>query len=206
LQALGHWSIEVSRTSITLVMLVRPFAKASSPSHKRYSRAKLAVLLRHANLDIRATHASFLQLSKIARSGQQVPIGTSPLPAERDFGLEPKTRNSVTDNKKPGVERRANPSFSSGATFARLPDGCARSSISFYPVFVTNVTSGSVGRPGPSADFPANQGSTNITQVYRNFDQRQVNPNSFFGLLGAKAVDFTATCGNRAARGQIASC
>ena len=41
------------------------FAKASSPSHKRYSRAKLAVLLRHANLDIRATHASFLQLSKI---------------------------------------------------------------------------------------------------------------------------------------------
>jgi len=113
-------------------------------------------------------------LSKIVRSAQLFPIGTSPLPAERGIGLEPRPRKKLTDNKKPGDERRANPSISSGATFARLSDGCARSSISFYPVFVTNLTSGWVGRPGPSADYRPNQGTANFTSVYQNPNFRQV--------------------------------
>jgi len=40
-------------------------------------------------------------------------------------------------NKKPGIERRVSPSI----TFHAEGDGFARSSISFYPVFVTNLTS-----------------------------------------------------------------
>jgi hypothetical protein len=46
-------------------------------------------------------------LSKIDRFGHQFPAKTSPRLAERDFSLEPKARN----NKKPGNERRANPSL-----------------------------------------------------------------------------------------------
>jgi hypothetical protein len=55
-------------------------------------------------------NAYFLQLSKIVRSAQQFPIGTSPLPAERSVGLGPALR-LLLSNKKPGVERRANPSI-----------------------------------------------------------------------------------------------
>jgi hypothetical protein len=51
-------------------------------------------------------------LSKNARSVQQFPIGTSPLPAERGIGLEPMPRKeNLQTIKKPGDERRANPSF-----------------------------------------------------------------------------------------------
>jgi hypothetical protein len=53
--------------------------------------SKFAVL-RHANLEIRARNAYFLQLSKIVRFTQQFPSGTSPLPAERIIGLEPMLR------------------------------------------------------------------------------------------------------------------
>ncbi len=76
-------------------------------STMRYSRAKLAVLLRHANLDIRTTHASFLQLSKIVVPLNTLPIGTSPLPAERDFSLEPKPRKKTLQTIK-------NPASSAG--------------------------------------------------------------------------------------------
>jgi hypothetical protein len=55
-------------------------------------------------------NASFLQLSKIDRSGHQFPIGTSPRPAERCIGLEPMQRINP-NNKKPGNERRAIPSI-----------------------------------------------------------------------------------------------
>jgi len=43
------------------------------------------------------------------------------------------------DNKKPGVERRANPSRRMDLLAART---------SFYPVFVTNLTSMGVWKPG----------------------------------------------------------
>jgi len=46
-------------------------------------------------------------LSKIDRFDHQFPVKTSPRLAERDFSLEPKARY----NKKPGNERRANPSL-----------------------------------------------------------------------------------------------
>jgi hypothetical protein len=40
-------------------------------------------------------------LSKIVRSGHQLPIGTSPLPAERRIGLEPNLRKSELKIKNP---------------------------------------------------------------------------------------------------------
>ena len=47
--------------------------------------SKFAVL-RHAKLEVRVRNAYFLQLSKIVRSAQPFPIGTSPLQAERRAG------------------------------------------------------------------------------------------------------------------------
>ena len=76
-------------------------------------------------------HALLPSVVKDRRSVHQFPIGTSPLPAERGIGLEPKPRKSLYKIKNP----------------ARAPgesvqlNGCARSSLSFYPVFVTNLTS-----------------------------------------------------------------
>jgi hypothetical protein len=49
-------------------------------------------------------------LSKIDRFDQHLPIKTSPRLAEREFSLEPNPRK----NKKPGNERRANPSLFRG--------------------------------------------------------------------------------------------
>jgi len=84
--------------------------------------------------------AYFLQLSKIAfRSTVSDRNVSAPGGARNRFGAE--TAKKPKQNKKPGDERRANPSISSGV-FLAPSDGCARSSISFYPVFVTNLTSG----------------------------------------------------------------
>ena len=76
-------------------------------------------------------HALLPSVVKDRRSGHQFPIGTSPLPAERGIGLEPKPRKSLYKIK--------NPARAPGES-VRL-NGCARSSLSFYPVFVTNLTS-----------------------------------------------------------------
>ena len=76
-------------------------------------------------------HALLPSVVKDRRSAHQFPIGTSPLPAERGIGLEPKPRKSSYKTK--------NPARAPGES-VRL-NGCARSSLSFYPVFVTNLTS-----------------------------------------------------------------
>jgi hypothetical protein len=67
---------------------------------------------RCADLDIHATHASFLQLSKIV-----VPFNTyrSERLRSRRSAISVwsrKREKNITDNKKPGNERRADPSIS----------------------------------------------------------------------------------------------
>src|ERR1700693_695070 len=58
----------------------------------RYSRAKICSLLRYANLDIRATQCQLPSVVKEHWPDHRFPIGTSPLPAERGIGLEPRPR------------------------------------------------------------------------------------------------------------------
>ena len=84
----------------------------------RYSRAKICGLSRYANLEIRITQCLLPSVVKDRRSVHQFPIGTSPLPAERGIGLEPKSRA----NKKPGDERRASPSYSCGRSYPAPPE------------------------------------------------------------------------------------
>jgi len=69
--------------------------EASSPFHKRYSRAKICGLSRYTDLEIRITRCLLPSVVKDRRSAQQFPIGTSPLPAERGIGLEPMPRNQL---------------------------------------------------------------------------------------------------------------
>jgi hypothetical protein len=64
------------------------------------------------NLRSTQRDAYFIQLSKSTRFDHQFPIETSPRPAERETGLEPIPRKKPGTNKKPGNERRANPSIS----------------------------------------------------------------------------------------------
>jgi hypothetical protein len=80
-------------------------------STKRYSRANCGFAC--AELEIRTRNAYFIQLSKSTRYDHQLPIGTSPRQAERETGLEPASR-ILHCKKKPGDERRANPSYSEG--------------------------------------------------------------------------------------------
>jgi hypothetical protein len=56
--------------------------------------------------------------------------------------------------------------FVRAAFYSRtLPNGYARSSSFNNPVFVTNLTSRSVRRPGSSEKFPRNPGFTDINEV-----------------------------------------
>jgi hypothetical protein len=82
--------------------------EASSPFHKTLLSSKTCGLLHHANLEIRATQCLLPSVVK-DRFPMQLLSG-SPLPAERSVGLEPALR-LLLSNKKPGVERRANPSI-----------------------------------------------------------------------------------------------
>ena len=108
-------------------------------------------LFRYANLIGLLSECQLPSVVKDRRSVHPLPIGTSPLPAERGIGLEPTPRIKPTGNKKPGVERRACPSSPSAAPAERHSDGCARSSAAYYPVFVANLTSCESGKPGPTA-------------------------------------------------------
>ena len=89
----------------------RSRVQESSPFHiALLSRAKICGLSRYANLEIRITRCLLPSVVKDRRSVQQFPLGTSPLPAEREIGFGAE----VARNKKPGNERRACPSYSCG--------------------------------------------------------------------------------------------
>ena len=117
----------------------------SSPFHiALLSRAKICGLSRYANLEIHITRCLLPSVVKDHRSVQQFPIGTSPLPAEREIGFGAE----VASNKKPGNERRACPSYSCGRAYpGSLRNGCARFSLLSNPVLVTNFTSGQAANP-----------------------------------------------------------
>jgi len=110
----------------------------------RYSRANLQ-LLHYANLDIRAMHAYFLQLSKIV-----VPFAvadrniSAPGGAQHRFGADVanycRESNSRTIKNPASSAGRVRP-LSGSLCPSNLKDGIARFSTSFYPVFVTNLTS-----------------------------------------------------------------
>jgi hypothetical protein len=81
---------------------------------------------------------------------------------------------NLSDNKKPGVERRASPSIPWATQFVR-PLGrmcskldCLLSGVGNQPHLIL------VGRPGLSADYPPNPGTANIGKVYQNPKSRQV--------------------------------
>jgi hypothetical protein len=100
-------------------------------------------------------------------------------------------------NKKPGNKRRASPSILWGCLYPRsLQNGYARSSIVWYPVLVSNLTSCRVGRSGSSGDFPTNQGSANIKGVYQIFGIRQAVFTIYLCGEMEEPVDFTDLCGN----------
>src|ERR1700719_4853298 len=118
----------------------RSRVQESSPFHiALLSRAKICGLSRYANLEIRITRCLLPSVVKDHRSAQQFPIGTSPLPAEREVGFGAE----VARNKKPGNERRACPSISCDRSYpSSLRNGDGRFSYCSNPVLVTNFTSG----------------------------------------------------------------
>jgi len=84
-------------------------------STKRYSRAKICGFAPR-ELEIAQRNAYFLQLSKIARPVHLLPIGTSPLPAERGIGLEPNREKTCYKIKNPATSAgRIRPFFEAAA-------------------------------------------------------------------------------------------
>jgi hypothetical protein len=94
--------------------------QASSPFHKTLLSSKTCGLSRYANLEIRITRCLLPSVVKDRCSGQQFPIGTSPLPAERNVGLEPSLRKNSVKNKKPGASAGRIRPFP-GSRFWRAP-------------------------------------------------------------------------------------
>ena len=129
----------------------------------RYSRAKLAVM-RHANLRFASRIAFFLQLSKIA----------VPLIYFRSERL--RSRRSAVSvwsrSHEKNLRTIKNPASSAGrfrpSPGPRFPRA-SRTEWLEARLFLPGVRNQphliSVGRPGPSADSPADQGSTNINTV-----------------------------------------
>ncbi len=77
-----------------------PRVVASSPFHIALLSSKICVLSRHANLDIRITQCQLPSVVKERHSDHLFPVGTSPLPAEREFrfGAEPAKKRETIKN------------------------------------------------------------------------------------------------------------
>jgi hypothetical protein len=159
-------------------------AWTSSPFHKTLLSSKTCGLLRHANLDIRITQCQLPSVVKDRsfRSTVSDRNVSAPGGVRIRFGAEP------AENKKPGVERRASPSIPQAIQSGRL-DGSARCSISFYPVFVTNLTS--VSRQARSVSrLPRESGRYQHQRSIPTF-ARSSSPCKLFSH--SFSVDFTAT-------------
>jgi len=139
-------------------------ASESSPFHKRYSRANLRFPDAQTS-SVCDRDAYFLQLSKII-----VPLNwfrSERLRSRRS--AEPvwsrHSEKKSKPNKKPGDERRANPSISLGAFSAR-PLGRMCSKLAFFLPGVRNQPHLWISRQArSSADSRATQGSTNFQPV-----------------------------------------
>ena len=147
--------------------------EVSSPFHiALLSRAKICGLSRYANLEIRITRCLLPSVVKDRRSVHQLPIGTSPLPAERIIGLEPKPRETKNPASSAG---RLRPSQ---RLLNERPTGQTCSMLEFVLPGVSNQLH-LLGRPGPSGESPANEGATDIRRVYQQFRFRQAHPTYF---------------------------
>jgi len=142
--------------------------KASSPFHIALLEQILRFCASRASRPAKR-NAYFLRLSKI--NPESYLFSGSPLPAERRFDLEPIRRIKLGTNKKPGVERRAIPSFLPAISW---PSERKNSMLdSFYPVLVTNLTSGSARQSRLSAHTRPWQACADIRRLYRNPNFRQ---------------------------------
>ena len=121
-------------------------------------------------------------------SAQPFPIGTSPLPAERVIGLEPMPREIKNPASSAG---RVRP-LPGALCPSGLEDGIARFSTSFYPVFVTNLTS--VRRQTRFV-----RRNPDESEVHRHQESLSVFPDSssvYQIFFTAFNVEFTGRCGN----------
>ena len=167
--------------------------QASSPFHIALLSSKTCGLLHHANLEIRVMQCLLPSVVKDRRSAHLFPIGTSPLPAERGFGLEPIPRvKSLLDNKKPGFERRAIPSIP-WATHSVRPLGrmcsmlgCFLSGVGNQPHLIM------VGRPGPSATSPQIRAPPTSGEYIRIQNPVKLHSRFFYVRLTHLGVNSTA--------------
>jgi hypothetical protein len=141
----------------------RSRVQESSPFHiALLSRAKICGLSRYANLEIRITRCLLPSVVKDHRSVQQFPIGTSPLPAEREIGFGAE----VASNKKPGNEHRACPSYSCGRVLPQQPpERICSKLVLCQPGACNQLHLWLSGRPGSSGQSPANPRYADIREV-----------------------------------------
>jgi hypothetical protein len=124
-----------------------------------------------------------------------LPVGTSPLPAERRFGLEPQRRIKLF----PAIK---NPASSAGhfrpflGTVSRPLERKNSKLDSYYPVLVTNLTSGLSRQVRLSAHSRSWQGCADIRKLYRNLVFRQALFNFLSYSCLTPPVEFTSFCGN----------
>src|SRR5580658_1836563 len=91
-----------------------------------------------------------------------LPIGTSPLPAERVFSLEPKPREIKNPASSAG---RLRPSR---RLLNEPPTGQTCSMLEFVLPGVS-IQLHLLGRPGPSGESPANEGPPTSKEYIKNF-------------------------------------
>ena len=93
-----------------------PLVWLSSPFHIALLSSKICSLSRRTGLDTRTTQCQLPSVVKDRCSAQQLPIGTSPLQAEREISLEPKSRTIKNPTSSAGLFR---PSLTSHAAKRR---------------------------------------------------------------------------------------
>jgi hypothetical protein len=147
-----------------------PCIEASSPFHIALLEQILRFCASRASRPAKR-NAYFLPLSKINAPSSVAGWNVSaPGGAPFRFGAEAAKGNPLS-NKKPGVERRAIPSFPQAVL---RPSERKNSKLdSYYPVLVTNLTSRSATQTRLSAHSRAWQTCADIRKLYRNPKFRQ---------------------------------
>jgi hypothetical protein len=141
--------------------------------------------MHHATLDSRIAHASFLRLSKTV-----VPFATTDRNVSAPGGARFRLGAEGARNKKPGVERRASPSFSWAAHGGR-PLGRNGSKLDIFLPGIRNQPHLEIcmrrTQTRPSDDSSTNRRSTDIKVVYRFLTRRQVFLIYFCRVTGRSA-------------------
>ena len=156
-------------------------------STKRYSRAKFAVYHAMRTLKFALRDAYFLQLSKIAfRSTVSDRNVSAPGGARNRFGAE--TAKKPKQNKKPGDERRANPSISLGRMCSKLDFFLP--GVRNQPHLWMSRQARSVSRLPRESGLHQHQESISKSKVQSSCIQ------DFFMCLSQSPCEFHRCCGN----------